>query len=83
MLSVVVGLIWMHDLPFMQMSTPLLLVLLMSAVPVALPVMFTVSMALGWKESGQAGGIGDATQRRGGCGNHRCALRRQNRHDHY
>jgi len=35
--------------PLFEMA-PLLLVLLMSAVPVALPVMFTVSMALGSKE---------------------------------
>jgi H+-transporting ATPase len=34
---------------------PLLLVLLMSAVPVALPVMFTVSMALGAKELAKRG----------------------------
>jgi H+-transporting ATPase len=34
---------------------PLLLVLLMSAVPVALPVMFTVSMALGSKELAKRG----------------------------
>lgn len=34
---------------------PLLLVLLMSAVPVALPVMFTVSMALGSKELARRG----------------------------
>lgn len=34
---------------------PLMLVLLMSAVPVALPVMFTVSMALGSKELAKRG----------------------------
>ena len=34
---------------------PLLLVLLMSAVPVALPVMFTVSMAVGSKELAKRG----------------------------
>jgi H+-transporting ATPase len=54
LLSVVVGLIWMHDLPFLQIA-PLLLVLLMSAVPVALPVMFTVSMALGSKDLAKRG----------------------------
>ena len=35
--------------------TPLLLVLLMSAVPVALPVMFTVSMAIGSRELAKLG----------------------------
>src|SRR5579863_10249845 len=40
--------------PLMEMI-PLMLVLLMSAVPVALPVMFTVSMALGSKELSKRG----------------------------
>ena len=40
--------------PLLEM-VPLLLVLLMSAVPVALPVMFTVSMAFGSKELAKRG----------------------------
>ena len=40
--------------PLLQM-VPLLLVLLMSAVPVALPVMFTISMAVGSKELAKHG----------------------------
>ena len=40
--------------PLVEMA-PLMLVLLMSAVPVALPVMFTVSMALGSKELAKRG----------------------------
>lgn len=40
--------------PLLEMI-PLLLVLLMSAVPVALPVMFTVSMAVGSKELAKCG----------------------------
>jgi P-type E1-E2 ATPase len=40
--------------PLIEMI-PLMLVLLMSAVPVALPVMFTVSMALGSKELARRG----------------------------
>ena len=40
--------------PLLEMM-PLLLVLLMSAVPVALPVMFTVSMAVGSKELAKRG----------------------------
>ena len=40
--------------PLMEMI-PLMLVLLMSAVPVALPVMFTVSMAVGSKELAKRG----------------------------
>ena len=41
-------------LPLLEM-VPLMLVLLMSAVPVALPVMFTVSMAVGAKELAKRG----------------------------
>jgi len=40
--------------PLIEMI-PLMLVLLMSAVPVALPVMFTVSMAVGSKELAKCG----------------------------
>src|SRR5581483_1413631 len=40
--------------PLIEM-VPLMLVLLMSAVPVALPVMFTVSMAVGSKELAKRG----------------------------
>jgi H+-transporting ATPase len=48
LLAVVVGLSLIRQVPLIEMI-PLLLVLLMSAVPVALPVMFTVSMAFGSK----------------------------------
>ena len=54
LLSVVTGLAWLHGLPLLQIA-PLLLVMLMSAVPVALPVMFTVSMALGSKDLAKRG----------------------------
>ena len=40
--------------PLLEM-VPLMLVLLMSAVPVALPVIFTVSMAIGSKELAKRG----------------------------
>ena len=43
-----------RGLPLVEMA-PLMLVLLMSAVPVALPVMFTVSMAVGSKELAERG----------------------------
>jgi H+-transporting ATPase len=49
LLGVVVVLSLIRHVPLLEM-VPLLLVLLMSAVPVALPVMFTVSMAVGSKE---------------------------------
>ena len=49
LLGVVVILSLVRGAPLLEM-VPLLLVLLMSAVPVALPVMFTVSMAFGSKE---------------------------------
>jgi plasma-membrane proton-efflux P-type ATPase len=49
LLGVVVVLSLIRGVPLMEM-VPLVLVLLMSAVPVALPVMFTVSMAVGSKE---------------------------------
>jgi len=49
LLGVVVILSLMRGEPLLEM-VPLMLVLLMSAVPVALPVMFTVSMAVGSKE---------------------------------
>jgi H+-transporting ATPase len=54
LLAVVVALSLMRGAPLMEM-VPLMLVLLMSAVPVALPVMFTVSMAVGSKELAQRG----------------------------
>ena len=54
LLGVVVVLSVIHGLPLIVMI-PLMLVLLMSAVPVALPVMFTVSMALGSKELAKRG----------------------------
>jgi len=46
LLGLVVVIALMRGSPLLQM-VPLLLVLLMSAVPVALPVMFTISMAVG------------------------------------
>lgn len=48
-LILVFGLSLMRDAPLIEII-PLMLVLLMSAIPVALPVMFTVSMAMGAKE---------------------------------
>lgn len=44
----------LRGVPLLEM-VPLLLVLLMSAVPVALPVMFTVSMAVGSRELARGG----------------------------
>ncbi len=54
LLSVVVVLSLMRGVPLVEMIS-LMLVLLMSAVPVALPVMFTVSTALGSKELAKRG----------------------------
>ncbi|MFI5015035.1 MAG: plasma-membrane proton-efflux P-type ATPase [Hyphomicrobiales bacterium] len=54
LLGVVVVLSAIRGVPLIEM-VPLMLVLLMSAVPVALPVMFTVSMALGSKELARHG----------------------------
>ena len=54
LLAVVVVLSVVRGAPLMEMI-PLMLVLLMSAVPVALPVMFTVSMAVGSKELAKRG----------------------------
>ena len=54
LLGVVVVLSLIRGAPLIEMI-PLMLVLLMSAVPVALPVMFTVSMALGSKELARGG----------------------------
>ncbi|GAA0332169.1 plasma-membrane proton-efflux P-type ATPase [Sphingomonas oligophenolica] len=54
LLSAVLILSLIRGAPLLEMI-PLLLVLLMSAVPVALPVMFTVSMALGSKELARRG----------------------------
>ena len=54
LLGVVVVLSFIRGVPLIEMI-PLMLVLLMSAVPVALPVMFTVSMALGSKELAKRG----------------------------
>jgi H+-transporting ATPase len=56
--GVLIGLVTVLSLirqvPLLEM-VPLMLVLLMSAVPVALPVMFTVSMAVGAKELAKRG----------------------------
>lgn len=54
LLGVVVVLSLIRGAPLIEMA-PLMLVLLMSAVPVALPVMFTVSMAVGSKELAKRG----------------------------
>jgi plasma-membrane proton-efflux P-type ATPase len=54
LVGVVVMLALIRGAPLVQMI-PLMLVLLMSAVPVALPVMFTVSMAVGAKELAKRG----------------------------
>ena len=54
LLGVVVILSLVRGAPLLEM-VPLMLVLLMSAVPVALPVMFTVSMAVGSKELAKRG----------------------------
>jgi plasma-membrane proton-efflux P-type ATPase len=54
LLAVVMGLSLARHVPLLE-TVPLLLVLLMSAVPVALPVMFTVSMAVGAKELAKRG----------------------------
>lgn len=53
-LGVVMILSLIRGAPLLEMI-PLMLVLLMSAVPVALPVMFTVSMAIGAKELARHG----------------------------
>lgn len=54
LLAAVIVLSVVRGAPLIEMA-PLMLVLLMSAVPVALPVMFTVSMALGSKELAKRG----------------------------
>ena len=54
LLVVVIALSLVRGAPLIEM-VPLMLVLLMSAVPVALPVMFTVSMAVGSKELAKRG----------------------------
>jgi P-type E1-E2 ATPase len=54
LLGVVVVVSLIRRAPLLEM-VPLMLVLLMSAVPVALPVMFTVSMAVGSKELAKRG----------------------------
>ena len=54
LLGVVIVLSLIRGVPLMEL-VPLMLVLLMSAVPVALPVMFTVSMAVGAKELAKRG----------------------------
>src|SRR5450631_2806335 len=54
LLCMVVVLSLIRGAPLIEMI-PLMLVLLMSAVPVALPVMFTVSMAVGSKELAKRG----------------------------
>ena len=60
--------------PLIEMI-PLMLVLLISAVPVALPVMFTVSMAIGSAGVGEARRAGHSPQRLRGCRDDGRALR--------
>ncbi|HVB12633.1 MAG TPA: HAD-IC family P-type ATPase [Nitrososphaerales archaeon] len=59
---------------------PLALVLLVSAIPVALPAMFSISMALGSMELAKRGGARNQTQRFGGRCNHGRIVRRQDRY---
>src|ERR1035438_3349940 len=54
LLGVVIVMSLIRGVSLLEM-VPLMLVLLMSAVPVALPVMFTVSMAVGSKELAKRG----------------------------
>ncbi len=54
LLAIVIAVSLIRGAPLLEM-VPLLLVLLMSAVPVALPVMFTVSMAVGSRELAKRG----------------------------
>ena len=54
LLGVIIVLSIIRGLPLLEVL-PIMLVLLMSAVPVALPVMFTVSMAVGSKELAKRG----------------------------
>jgi len=54
LLGVVVVMSLMRGTPLLQMI-PLMLILLMSAIPLSLPVMFTVSMAVGSKELARRG----------------------------
>ncbi len=54
LLGVIITLSLFRHLPLLEMAS-LMLVLLMSAVPVALPVMFTVTMAVGARELAKGG----------------------------
>ena len=54
LLGIVIGVSVVRGAPLLEM-VPLLLVLLMGAIPVALPVMFTVSMAVGSRELAKSG----------------------------
>ena len=54
LLGVVVALSLIRGTPLLEMA-PLMLILLMSAIPLSLPVMFTVSMAVGAKELAKRG----------------------------
>jgi len=54
LLGVVVVLSLVRGTPLLEI-VPLLLILLMSAIPLSLPVMFTVSMAVGSKELAKRG----------------------------
>jgi plasma-membrane proton-efflux P-type ATPase len=54
MLALVLALTFVRGTPWLS-AAPLLLILLVSAVPMALPVMFTVSMAVGARELARSG----------------------------
>jgi plasma-membrane proton-efflux P-type ATPase len=54
LVGMIVALSLIRGAPILEMA-PLMLILLMSAIPVALPVMFTVSMAAGSKELAKRG----------------------------
>ena len=81
LVAMVIALSLVRGSPLLEMM-PLMLVLLMSAVPVALPVIFTVSMAVRLEGAGQARGAGHAPERDRGRRHHGRAVRRQDGHDH-
>ena len=62
LLGMVVVLSLMRGTPLLE-TVPLILILLMSAIPLSLPVMFTVSMAVGSKELGSARRAGHPPER--------------------
>jgi len=60
LLAVVVVMSLMHATPLLEMI-PLVLILFMSAIPLSLPVMFTVAMAVGSKELAKRGVLSRAS----------------------